>query len=279
MQNFGIQVAEGSEITNLTIPTGTSFPANDNVGEMFYRTDENKLYIRNNTGWESVAAAPESLASVNMVVFDTNGTYSKPPNLISAEITVVGGGGGGGGVDGQGSTTAAAGGGGGGGSTGISILQDSEISNDTTITIGLGGAGGSGNVGGSAGGTSLFGSTITANGGFGGTGMLALANTNVNVKIGGSGGQTITADVTIVGGAGGFGVAGGSSSAESGGGNGGSSTMGGGTFSRNGDNDGRPGVGYGSGGGGASVNNISTNFSGGAGKTGVITIKEYLSIL
>jgi len=51
MENFGLQIAEGSEITNLTIPTGTSFPANDNVGEMFYRTDEDKLYIRNNTGW------------------------------------------------------------------------------------------------------------------------------------------------------------------------------------------------------------------------------------
>jgi len=52
MENFGLKIAEGSEITNLTIPTGTSFPANDNVGEMFYRTDTNTLHIRNNTGWE-----------------------------------------------------------------------------------------------------------------------------------------------------------------------------------------------------------------------------------
>ena len=59
MENFGLQIAEGSEITNLTIPTGTSFPANDNVGEMFYRTDEDKLYVRNNTGWGAAGGGIE----------------------------------------------------------------------------------------------------------------------------------------------------------------------------------------------------------------------------
>ena len=56
MQNFGLEVAEGSDITNLTMPSGTSFPANDNVGELFYRTDLDKLYIRNNTTWEDVTS-------------------------------------------------------------------------------------------------------------------------------------------------------------------------------------------------------------------------------
>jgi len=51
MENFGLEVAQGSEIVNLTIPTGTAFPANDNVGELFYRTDEDTLYVRNNTEW------------------------------------------------------------------------------------------------------------------------------------------------------------------------------------------------------------------------------------
>jgi len=52
MENFGLTIAEGSEITNLTVPSGTAFPANDNVGEMFYRTDLDTMYVRNNTGWE-----------------------------------------------------------------------------------------------------------------------------------------------------------------------------------------------------------------------------------
>jgi len=63
MQNFGIEVAQGSEITNLTIPTGTSFPANDNVGEMFYRTDEDKLYVRDNVGW-AVSGGSAKVGSV-----------------------------------------------------------------------------------------------------------------------------------------------------------------------------------------------------------------------
>ena len=66
MQNFGIQVAEGSEITNLTIPTGTSFPANDNVGEMFYRTDEDKLYVRNNTEWV-VAGGSATVGTISSI--------------------------------------------------------------------------------------------------------------------------------------------------------------------------------------------------------------------
>lgn len=52
MEHFGIEIAEGTDITNLTIPSGTSFPVNDNVGELFYRTDLDTMYVRNNTEWE-----------------------------------------------------------------------------------------------------------------------------------------------------------------------------------------------------------------------------------
>jgi len=65
MQNFGLQIAEGSEITNLTVPSGTSFPANDNVGEMFYRTDLDTMYVRNNTEW---AVSGSSSKNKNVII-------------------------------------------------------------------------------------------------------------------------------------------------------------------------------------------------------------------
>lgn len=372
MKNFGIQVAEGSVITNITIPSGTSFPANDNVGEMFYRTDTDQLYIRDNTTWEAVTTTtdltayvekagdtmtgeliiedatlarlsfaaldqavdekywnittnnslfkiqsrndsdtfilnaveidragtveiPQALtvndspvltesstvvAGFNLVKFTSNGTYTKPANLIAAEITVVGGGAGGGGVDGAGVGTSAAGGGGGSGASGISILQDSEISANTTITIGGGGAGGAGGggTGGGSGGQSSFGGTVTALGGLGGVGRIALDTTNIITGNGGNGGNQGVADMAINGAPGGFGVAGGSSTNESNSGFGGSSTMGGGAAARSGDNTGTAAIGAGGGGSGASVNNVTTDFAGGAGHEGVVIIKEYLSV-
>lgn len=43
----------------LIIPAGTSFPGTPQPGELFWRTDENKLYRRNSSGtaWEAVSAA------------------------------------------------------------------------------------------------------------------------------------------------------------------------------------------------------------------------------
>jgi len=56
MKHYGLGIPEGSEIINLTVPTGTIFPSAANSGEMFFRTDENKLYIHNGTSWVSPAA-------------------------------------------------------------------------------------------------------------------------------------------------------------------------------------------------------------------------------
>jgi hypothetical protein len=65
MKHYGLNLAEGSEIVNITIPTGTTFPQNDNVGELFFRTDQNKFYVRDNVGWVS------GVAGINSIVEDT----------------------------------------------------------------------------------------------------------------------------------------------------------------------------------------------------------------
>lgn len=57
MKHYGLSLSEGSELTNITVPSGTAFPTNDNVGELFFRTDQNTLYIRDNTTWVTVKDA------------------------------------------------------------------------------------------------------------------------------------------------------------------------------------------------------------------------------
>ena len=64
MKHYGLKIAEGSDITNITVPSGTSFPANDNVGEFYYRTDLDDLYIRNNTTWEVVGGSGDGSGNI-----------------------------------------------------------------------------------------------------------------------------------------------------------------------------------------------------------------------
>lgn len=51
MKHYGLTLAEGSVITNITLPQGTTFPLNPNTGEMVFRTDLDELYIYDNGGW------------------------------------------------------------------------------------------------------------------------------------------------------------------------------------------------------------------------------------
>jgi len=60
----GITIPEGSEIENLSVPIGIAFPSNANVGELFYKTDEDILYVYSSTGpaWLAVAKGPEGIS-------------------------------------------------------------------------------------------------------------------------------------------------------------------------------------------------------------------------
>lgn len=52
MKHYGLEIPEGTNgVTNLTAPTGTSFPAMENSGELFFRTDQDKLYVRGSSSW------------------------------------------------------------------------------------------------------------------------------------------------------------------------------------------------------------------------------------
>ena len=81
----GIALSEGSTLQNMTIASGTSFPQDGSVGELFYRTDEpNKgLYLNDGTVWANMsavalAAAATKLATLRNIILtgDVAGTAS-----------------------------------------------------------------------------------------------------------------------------------------------------------------------------------------------------------
>ena len=55
MIHFGIEVAEGTNISNLSVASGASFPGTPNAGELFYRSDLDQLYLYT-TSWNQVSA-------------------------------------------------------------------------------------------------------------------------------------------------------------------------------------------------------------------------------
>ena len=138
------------------------------------------------------------------VQFTSSGTYTPSLGTKSIIVEILGAGGGGGGIpNAAGAGTAGAGGGGGG----YGRKSFTSGFNSVAVTIGDGGAGAS-NANGAAGGSSIFGSLISATGGSGG-GVGSLTSTSVvSVGIPGPGGTCSAADTYRTGGWGGVGLIG-----------------------------------------------------------------------
>lgn len=136
---------------NITLPStpvsGAQYPfmvvAKDSNGVFGLGTATNKLYP--------------------FTVFNSSGTWTKPINVNTVRVAVVGAGGGGGGHSNFG--TAPGGGGGGGG--GVLINNSFPVNSDISVIVGSGGNGGEYATNGNAGGTTQFGN-ISSSGGTGG---------------------------------------------------------------------------------------------------------------
>lgn len=171
--------------------------------------------------------------STPLLVFTTDGTWEKPPGLVSATVHCVGGGGGGSSGMRQPIESPAVGGngGGGGGYSSATFLAD-DLPDTVAVTVGRGGLGGKalglgntshGQFAGTNGTASSFGELLTAGGGIaGGTGP-GTGGTGT-VENGGGGGEEGKATGSFYGGSDG----GSCNAAAGGGGGGGSSTFGGG---------------------------------------------------
>jgi hypothetical protein len=113
---------------------------------------------------QTTAAA--SSGFTNMSVFTSSGTFTVPAGVTKAKVTVIGGGGGAKHSTNIASYTV----GGGGGGTAIEVLSGLTPGAAIAVTVGTGGAGNTayGSTPGGTGGTSSFGSYLSATGGAGG---------------------------------------------------------------------------------------------------------------
>jgi len=123
---------------------------------------------------DSTTQATAANPNVVTTIYRSPSPWTKPATIRAVRVTVLSGGGGGAGVKGQ-SASPTQGGGGGGGAGGVGFFPAASIPGPQTISVGAGGTGGTapaaygGIAPGTAGGTSSFGSLITATGGGAGT--------------------------------------------------------------------------------------------------------------
>ena len=75
----GIKLVEGSEVQNLVVDTGSTFPSSPNAGEMFYRTDAGNegLYTYDGTQWVRHLQEGDSLDALLPVIPGVQGTWTK----------------------------------------------------------------------------------------------------------------------------------------------------------------------------------------------------------
>jgi hypothetical protein len=183
-------------------------------------------------------------------------TWTKPAGLKAVKVTVVGGGGGGGGTRGCDVDNPRSGGTGSPGGTAIEYISAPSIPGPVAVTVGAGGSGGPapGTVcsytAGGAGGTSSFGSFLSATGGLALNGGPASAGN----QSGGGNGSGSGGDINIFG-VGGFG--------------------GNGPFTSTPNSNGTPGFNVSTGGQGAFQSASPSPRSGGNGKHGIVLVEEF----
>lgn len=190
--------------------------------------------------------------------YSSNGTFVVPIGVTRVKVTVIGGGGAGGTH-----ATIPSGGGGAGGSA-VHVVSGLVPGSDIPITVGPGGSALVGSTGsGGNGGTSSFGTYVSATGGFGGGGGSVMAT-----AAGGGGGGAVGGDVNNGGSCGTDSVIPAARGGDGGGPGGGRGTTG--------PVQGIAAYGYGGGGGGGGASNTSgtgTGAPGGNGASGIVIVE------
>jgi hypothetical protein len=193
----------------------------------------------------------------SMQVFTSTGTFTVPNGVNMLRVTVIGGGGSGG------YHSTLPGGGGGAGGKAIGVLTGLVPGQSIAVTVGAGGAVLTGPATGNNGGTSNFGTYMSATGGAGGNGGTAA----LFAMAGGSGGSGVGGQINIGGSWGSDSIVVACRGGDGGGPGNGRATSGA-----------LPGVsasgfGGGGGGGGTSVGASPTGYPGGAGAPGIVIVE------
>ena len=249
-------------------PDGSAFAANQWLGY------EVGIAVYNGSAFVVFGILPPGRL-LNVQFFSTPGTttYNPTPGTNSIIVQLQGGGGAGGGVVATGSNQFAVGAGGGAG--GIAVSRYTSGFAGQTVTIGAGGVPVVGNTGGDGGSTS-FGSLMSATGGSGGSIGLAIPSGQAAVEAGGQGGVGAVGNIYAAVGQDGINSVGTATSNYISG-SGGPSLLGGGgrRLVTGASDNGSAALVGGSGGGGAAASNGGGPFAGGAGAPGYVLIWEF----
>jgi hypothetical protein len=159
-------------------------------GSLYLSSNTKKLYVKTDNGnsanWTEVVGGGAPVTNcrlLDIVVFDSNGTYNKNPNAAYIIVEAVGAGGSGGTANAAFSSNLSQGAGGGGGEYGYKVIDNGDVGDTETVTVGVG-------VSASNGGTTSFGTHLTAVGGnVGGNGGAPGYSTGGNGGSGGTGGD------------------------------------------------------------------------------------------
>ena len=81
-----MQLSEGSNVVNLVLDSGTSFPANPNAGEVFFRSDESKLYVYTGSSWEQSGASTAGPTGPQGAIGPTGPTGSTGPAGLNSTV-------------------------------------------------------------------------------------------------------------------------------------------------------------------------------------------------
>lgn len=85
----GISLLEGTKVVNLTVDSGTSFPASPNAAELFYRTDNTTLYYYNGSSWIAISSTNGTVTSIDLTAPAAGITVSGGPVTTSGSITLA----------------------------------------------------------------------------------------------------------------------------------------------------------------------------------------------
>lgn len=168
----GVLIGQGSSaVTSQTLTNGQLIVGSTGADPVAATlTAGAGISITNGAGSIAIATVANAINKIVVKTITASGTYTPTAGMRFCHVEIIGGGGGAGSIPPTGAGEIAASGGGGSGSYTAGLFTAADIGSSQSVTIGAGGLGGTDIVtgeNGSMGGTSSFGSLMTANAGDG----------------------------------------------------------------------------------------------------------------